>query len=90
MNRPIEKYRVYDVNAACFENEGRKSYTFQVSYKDKENDEWKNTNFFNINQLRRLRDILNNILCDSVIIEKMNVNKPDIEVVGNPYEDIPF
>jgi hypothetical protein len=42
-DKPVAKYRVGNVSAAVWKSDAGYSVTLQKSFKDKETDEWRNT-----------------------------------------------
>jgi hypothetical protein len=41
---PVKRFRVGSITAAVWKNDGNFSVTLQKSYKEKDSEEWKNTN----------------------------------------------
>ena len=41
--QPVKKFRVGSVTAAVWKNDGNYSVTLQKSYKEKDSEEWRNT-----------------------------------------------
>ena len=41
--QPVKKFRVGSVTAAVWKNDGNYSVTLQKSFKDRESEEWRNT-----------------------------------------------
>ena len=66
MSQPIAKYRSGKVSVAVWQNENGKSYTFQYSYKDKQ-EQWKNTEFIPEYALPNLNALINALTLKAVL-----------------------
>ena len=68
MSKPIAKYRSGSVSCAVWQNDsGMESVTFQHSYKDKNTNEWENTNFIPEFAFPNLLAIVNRLAFKSVL-----------------------
>jgi len=73
-NKPIKKISAHGVTVSVWENEGTNDSKFftaqlQRSYKDKEKDEWKNTDTLRLNDIPAAVAALQKVYDDLVIKE---------------------
>ena len=54
-NLPKKTYRAGNVTLSFWENENNKNFTFQKAYKEEDSEEWKHTQVLNINDLPKLK-----------------------------------
>jgi hypothetical protein len=71
-NQPFKKISFFGISAAVWENEGRRSVSFQKSYKDKEGA-WQNTGFFGVQDLPNLAAVCLK-LANEDMSERINPN----------------
>ena len=73
-NKPVKKIAAHGITVSVWENEGKndsKFYTAQLqrSYKDKETDEWKNTETLRLNDIPAAVAALEKVYNDMVVKE---------------------
>jgi hypothetical protein len=56
--KPNKIYKAGNLSLFLWENEKGKSFSFQKSYKEEGSDEWKNTQTLNLNDLPKLKLII--------------------------------
>ena len=103
MSKPIREYSLGKCKAAVFQGEydGKPTYSvkFQKSYK--KDDEWKNTDYFNLTDLRDLAALVNGMLTKQIkeripgetsAVEKVKDTFQGKEIEHDPSNsnDVPF
>ena len=73
-NKPVKTYKAKNLSVSVWENKGEnetivKSFSFQKSYKDA-NDEWRHTQNLFVNELPLLKTLLEQAYKDETIKEK--------------------